>query len=172
MASQYVGKASVDEYTVLKDRIIALKEELHAANKRVRELEPDVKQVIVAMHAEEGGSANSEVFPVLLFADKRMVIELKRRRRTPGLNVKVLVVTLNTYLATQTLTKNNVVDFVNYLKMERKNRRTETDVLQYRAAKLSELDVSVPETEPMEVDDPEVPIVAEVTGTGLGAVLL
>lgn len=174
MASQYVGKASVDEYTILKDHIITLKGELLVANKRVKELEPDVKQVIIAMHAEEGGSANSEVFPVLLFADKRKVIELKRRKRTAALTIKVLVNVLNTYLATHTIMKSNAMGFIDYLKLDRKDHRSESDVLQYRAAKLSELDISIPEGPPM-LDigvEPDVPIVETVTGMDLGAVPL
>lgn len=172
MATQYAGKASVDEYTMLKDRVIALRGELLVANSRVKELEPDVKQVIMNMHAEEGGNTNSETFPVLLFADKRKVIELKRRRRTPTLTVKVLVRALNAFLSTQTLTLGNVTDFVAYLKTEREGTRTQSEVVRYRPARLCELGITEGDAIIASNDTLAVPLVESEPADDLGAVPL
>lgn len=150
------NKAAVDEFLLLKEKVLHMKKEMAAANKKIRALEPEVKQVILKMHAQEGGSPESDVMPVLLFQEKRKVIELKMRRRSPALNIALVEAVLRLYLAKNTqLTLAEVDDFILFLKSHRKDTQKAIHVLQYREAKLSEL--SEPGAAPLGSADADVP---------------
>lgn len=133
------NKAAVDEFTKLKEIVLNLKKEMAVANKRIRELEPDVTQVIKYMHAQENGDPDSDIMPVLLFKERQKVVELKTRKRAPALNMALLEKVLRAFLMTNSITLQNVDEFLNYLKLTRKDNQRSSQVLHYRQARLSEL---------------------------------
>jgi len=139
MTTSSWDKAAADEFTTLKDEILVLKRKITTKNKRIHELEPKIKQMIVDIHMQDGGSPESEVMPVLLFEDKGKVIELKFRRRTPTLNMKLVEAGLRNYLVTQPQLLINIPEFLTFLKLTRKDGQRGSHVIQYREAKLSEL---------------------------------
>lgn len=137
MASNQEWKIPVEEYTSLKDKVSQLKQEITTANKRIKELEPDVKKVIIAMYDQRDGP--EDMLPILLFQEKRKVIELKTRKKSTPLNLRTLEGALLQYLESNPSCLIDVPLFISFWKQIRKAGGTQYQIIHYRTAKLSEL---------------------------------